>query len=185
MENTELASEVEAMADAEEQDQAYDQSIPAPERTSQSRWWVSMSSKQRDNYLARRRANYHRHRGQTSNHEGNTRVSKRMRLSHICQMSDNVADRNATNNDDDIVVNEETFENVVPQNDMPGSSSVAKACDRPRRCKSHNCARNFHENIGMRKYHLPTPKTCPHCHARLFHHESKDMCCLNGKIVIL
>ena len=48
----------------------------------------------------------------------------------------------------------------------------------------HNCARNFHETIGVAKLHLPAPITCPHCHARLFHHETKDMCCLNGKTII-
>ena len=48
----------------------------------------------------------------------------------------------------------------------------------------HNCARNFHEIIGVTKLHLPAPTTCLHCRARLFHHETKDMCCLNGKTAL-
>ncbi|XP_062014501.1 uncharacterized protein LOC133731040 [Rosa rugosa] len=188
MENIELANEVESITGALRQDQAYDQSIPPPKRVSRkAQWQASMSSKERDNYLTRRRANYHCHREQTSNCEDNIHVRKRVHLSHIWQMSDSGANQNATNatnSDDDVAVNEGTSENVVPQNDRSYNSGVAQVCRRQRRRKPHNCARNFHENIGIKKYHLPPPKTCPYCHARLFHHETKDMCCLNGKTVI-
>ncbi|KAI5421655.1 hypothetical protein KIW84_045183 [Lathyrus oleraceus] len=34
----------------------------------------------------------------------------------------------------------------------------------------------------MAKFRLPHPFTCRHCNARLFHHESRDMCCNGGKV---
>ncbi|KAM5582463.1 hypothetical protein ABKV19_002737, partial [Rosa sericea] len=244
MEATSVSNQVEAMAGVEQQNHADHQSTPHFERenqrarwrTSQSIWRASMSSIQRDEYLARRRANYHCHRGQTSNHEDNTQVPNRIRLSHMRQLArsngiqvpgnganqndtnngDHIAvneatsensrmrlshirqlarsnrsqmpnsgvNQNATNNEDHIVLNEGTSENVIPQNSMTYNNSVVQVHLRARGRRSHNCARNFHENIGITKYHLPAPKICPHCHARQFYHESKDMCCLNGKIVI-
>lgn len=46
----------------------------------------------------------------------------------------------------------------------------------------HNIARNFKNNMMMAKSRLPHPFTCRHCNARLFHHESRDMCCNGGKV---
>ncbi|XP_072077937.1 uncharacterized protein [Arachis hypogaea] len=46
----------------------------------------------------------------------------------------------------------------------------------------HNCARNFQENTTVLQTTLPTTKTCTHCNAHLFHHETFDMCCNGGKV---
>ena len=37
----------------------------------------------------------------------------------------------------------------------------------------------------MIKYHLPGPKTCQFCNARIFHQETSTMCCMNGRISLL
>ena len=49
---------------------------------------------------------------------------------------------------------------------------------------THNSARNFRETATMIIPHLPNPKTCLHCNAWLFYHESLDICCCAGKITI-
>ena len=36
----------------------------------------------------------------------------------------------------------------------------------------------------MLKFQLPTPTTYPYCHARLFYHESCNMCCSSGKVLL-
>lgn len=46
--------------------------------------------------------------------------------------------------------------------------------------QTHNSAQNFHNNVKMVKFQLPSC-TCRRCHARLFYHESHDMCCSGGK----
>ena len=48
----------------------------------------------------------------------------------------------------------------------------------------HNCARNFRNTVVMVMFQLSTPTTCAHCHARLFYHESRDMCCSGGKVLL-
>ena len=45
----------------------------------------------------------------------------------------------------------------------------------------YNCAQNFSESHGFQKLRLPPPSTCRHCATKLFHLESKKLCCLNGK----
>lgn len=45
----------------------------------------------------------------------------------------------------------------------------------------HNCARDYHEVVGVPRFCLPAPTTCQHCNARLFSHETSHICCLNGK----
>ena len=94
-------------------------------RTSQSIRRASMNSKARDEYLARRRANYHDQRvrshditstGQTSNHGDSIQVPNRMRLSHIRQLArsnrsqvfHNGVEQNSANNGDNAVVNQGT-----------------------------------------------------------------------------
>lgn len=44
----------------------------------------------------------------------------------------------------------------------------------------HNCARDYHEVVGVPRFCLPAPTTCQHCNARLFSHETSHICCLNG-----
>ncbi|XP_050374857.1 uncharacterized protein LOC126792486 [Argentina anserina] len=166
------------------------------QRASQRISRASMNRTQRDEYLARRRAHYHGQQvqqhdtnimGQTSNNEDNTREPIRMRLRHIRQLArsdmsqipNHVIFENSTNNSNAIVVNEGTSDNQIPQDH--GFPRVRLGA---RRRGPHNCARNFHESIGVTKLHLPEPTTCPHCYARLFHHESKDMCCKNGRTIL-
>ncbi|KAH7864811.1 hypothetical protein Vadar_034126 [Vaccinium darrowii] len=48
----------------------------------------------------------------------------------------------------------------------------------------HNCARDFHEYHGISRSLLPAPRTCRHCHARLFLHETTELCCKSGKTVL-
>ena len=67
---------------------------------------------------------------------------------------------------------------------MPSNNVLAQVHLKHGRQKSHNCARNFHEHTGIKKHHLPRSRTCQHYYARLFHHESNDMCCLNGKTIL-
>jgi len=38
--------------------------------------------------------------------------------------------------------------------------------------------------IVMEKFELHTPTTCAHCHARFFYHESCDICCSGGKVLL-
>ncbi|XP_029152438.1 uncharacterized protein [Arachis hypogaea] len=47
---------------------------------------------------------------------------------------------------------------------------------------SHNCARNFQEDATIIRTPLPIPRTCQYCSARLFHHETFEMCCNGGKV---
>ncbi|XP_057744737.1 uncharacterized protein LOC130962553 [Arachis stenosperma] len=47
---------------------------------------------------------------------------------------------------------------------------------------SHNCARNFQEDGTIIRTPLPVPRTCHYCSARLFHHETFEMCCNGGKV---
>ncbi|KAL6143230.1 hypothetical protein ACLB2K_053925 [Fragaria x ananassa] len=49
---------------------------------------------------------------------------------------------------------------------------------------NYNCDRDWHEGYGVPVLRLPSLRTCPYCNARLFHHETSNMCCLNGKIVL-
>lgn len=46
----------------------------------------------------------------------------------------------------------------------------------------HNSARDFLNTSPMAASRLPPPSTCTRCNARLFYHESCDMCCSGGKI---
>ncbi|KAH7865779.1 hypothetical protein Vadar_011094 [Vaccinium darrowii] len=48
----------------------------------------------------------------------------------------------------------------------------------------YNCARDFHEYQGIPRSQLPAPTTCHHCHARLFLHETTELCCKSGKTVL-
>ncbi|KAH7853445.1 hypothetical protein Vadar_002482 [Vaccinium darrowii] len=48
----------------------------------------------------------------------------------------------------------------------------------------YNCARDFHEYQGIPRSQLPAPTTCHHCHARLFLHETMELCCKSGKTVL-
>ncbi|XP_016165030.1 uncharacterized protein LOC107607615 [Arachis ipaensis] len=47
---------------------------------------------------------------------------------------------------------------------------------------SHNCARNFQEDATIIRTPLPIPRTCHYCSARLFHHETFEMCYNRGKV---
>ena len=47
--------------------------------------------------------------------------------------------------------------------------------------QTHNCARNFQNIATMINFPFPSPTTCRRCHARLFYHESNDMCCIVGR----
>jgi len=49
--------------------------------------------------------------------------------------------------------------------------------------RTHNSTRNFSNMVLLLKFELPTPTTCLHCHAQLFYHESRDMCCSGGKVL--
>ncbi|XP_004308375.1 PREDICTED: uncharacterized protein LOC101294118 [Fragaria vesca subsp. vesca] len=49
---------------------------------------------------------------------------------------------------------------------------------------NYNCGRDWHEGYGVPVLRLPSLRTCPYCNAWLFHHETSNMCCLNGKIVL-
>ncbi|KAF1854814.1 hypothetical protein Lal_00026526 [Lupinus albus] len=46
----------------------------------------------------------------------------------------------------------------------------------------HNSARNFRADRRMIASQLPTPTLCTWCNARLFHHETENMCCLRAKV---
>lgn len=97
----------------EHEDQDLHQSIPNSEiedqrarwRTSQRIRRASMSSEQRENGLAQRRANYQGHGNQSLNHQGSNQELNRMRLSHVRQLArlnrpqvpDNEVDHNAPN----------------------------------------------------------------------------------------
>ncbi|KAL6140766.1 hypothetical protein ACLB2K_059060 [Fragaria x ananassa] len=102
--------------------------------------------------------------------------TRQISLSNRSQLSVNGVNQISANNANHTAAGTST--NVVTHGNRRGQLR------RGRGRRHHNCARNFHENIGVAKYHLPAPKTCRHCHARLFHHESNDMCCKNGKTVL-
>ncbi|KAK7273081.1 hypothetical protein RIF29_14127 [Crotalaria pallida] len=48
----------------------------------------------------------------------------------------------------------------------------------------HNSARNFQPTQRMTRSHLPSPRTCTHCNARLFYNETRNICCSDGKFQI-
>ena len=50
--------------------------------------------------------------------------------------------------------------------------------------RSHKSTRNFRNTMAMVMFQLSTPTTCAHCHAQLFYHESRDMCCSGGKFIL-
>ncbi|KAK8952560.1 hypothetical protein KSP39_PZI003646 [Platanthera zijinensis] len=47
-----------------------------------------------------------------------------------------------------------------------------------------NIARNYRSSDNVRVFQLPQPTICPHCAARLFHKETKNLCCKLGKVIL-
>ncbi|KAI3891609.1 hypothetical protein MKX03_007575 [Papaver bracteatum] len=53
----------------------------------------------------------------------------------------------------------------------------------PKRTRSnHNHARNYVDTRRMAVHHLPEPKVCDKCGAKMFSSETKEMCCKNKKV---
>ncbi|XP_073142210.1 uncharacterized protein [Henckelia pumila] len=61
-----------------------------------------------------------------------------------------------------------------------GANNTIPRSSRPRRF--HNLARNFNYLQGQNRIILPNPSTCSYCQAFLFHGESTQLCCRNGRI---
>ncbi|XP_073121736.1 uncharacterized protein [Henckelia pumila] len=64
---------------------------------------------------------------------------------------------------------------------VTGSRTNNSSLLRTRLRRFHNLARNF---IGFQTHDqpiLPNPTTCPHCQALLFHGETSQLCCRNGR----
>ncbi|XP_073152242.1 uncharacterized protein [Henckelia pumila] len=68
-----------------------------------------------------------------------------------------------------------------PRIDLIGSGTNNSNIRRSRPRRFHNLARNFSNLQGHNRHVLSDPKTCPHCKALLFHGESSQLCCRNGR----
>ncbi|KAM2230703.1 hypothetical protein ACFX1S_015083 [Malus domestica] len=204
----------------------------------------SMSSRQRHDYLARRRSNYHVQQIQRSNimlfggdidqvqhpnivqfDEGNSnhverlnivpfgegssnQVPRTMRLTHIRQIARSNRTRlpqdgliqSFTHNENTTaqsfhsnipmnhsyppIINEAYDFNLINENDIQPNEDVPPRQHPMGTRPIHNCARNFNENMGIPRFHMPNPTTCPDYHARLFSHETFEMCYLRGKLAL-
>ncbi|XP_057718201.1 uncharacterized protein LOC130932800 [Arachis stenosperma] len=172
----------------------------------------NMTEEQRQQYLARRRASYREMIRQgkqvaistdttsMANTGGGARLTTNIgvaRLTTIRQMArattyhqsitgmEAHGNRTATGVDQDTV----TTTNSIPQpiasyeptiNNTRSHANINEIRHHVR--TSHNCARNFQENTIVLQTTLPPTRTCTHCNARLFHHETFDMCCNGGKV---
>ncbi|XP_029151589.1 uncharacterized protein [Arachis hypogaea] len=129
----------------------------------------NMSEEQRQQHLARRRASYResiRRGKQIDTSSGPTNMATPLQdITNIPPQQYSISD---THN-----------------NTGAGSSNIPNDSNMEIRQNvraSHNCARNFQEDATIIRTPLPVPRTCHYCSARLFHHETFEMCCNGGKV---
>ncbi|KAK9148009.1 hypothetical protein Scep_006766 [Stephania cephalantha] len=101
--------------------------------------------------------------------------SRTLRLSCIRQQA-----RLLCNQRDGSITTTQSNQNLTLLNNcrVPCSSS-SNARPFPNR---HNSGRNFPAHYNFQTIILEEPKNCSYCGARLFVHETLDLCCSNGKI---
>ncbi|XP_057719816.1 uncharacterized protein LOC130934246 [Arachis stenosperma] len=129
----------------------------------------NMSEEQRQQHLARRRASYResiRRGKQIDTSSGPTNMATPLQdITNIPPQQYSISD---THN------NTGAGSSNIPNDPNMEIRQIVRA--------SHNCARNFQEDGIIIRTPLPVPRTCHYCSARLFHHETFEMCCNGGKV---
>ncbi|KAF7814060.1 uncharacterized protein G2W53_028029 [Senna tora] len=165
-------------------------------RIRQQRSRASMTDEQRHEYLTRQRANYQARRTLGTISQQEQRLSNQRqqyqtqnsehRQDLLSRRRTNIRRRQPTSAED---IPEGNQRNIIPEASTSTHNEHVDTVftdSRPpvirRRRNNRNCARDFHESMGITQSHLSASTTCPFCGACLLPHESSDFCCLNGRI---
>ena len=86
----------------------------------------------------------------------------------------------AMNIDDEQDNESESMNNYEEQR----NNNVRQVRQRRRARINYNCAKDFHEKMGIPNCQLPSLRMCPHCNAQLFYQEIFSLCCSKRNIVL-